>query len=260
MVLLVEQMKQSVPLMPTAARYLITRLLEIDAKGFPFVELFVFDAMICNYLENHLLWPEAMIMRDACNVMRCRYPQDIIPSSCYSIVSQSQFLEAVQIYQLIDALKLKGADEQPLSFAVKQCEEMSLFAARDLSLLFHAVALFTKYGDESKLVDLHNKFSGLALPTSEADDRFIQLKNWGSEDVKTKIDSKPPRDFDDLIDSLPTIVQAWDVAHQMSYLTWRLCIAASNLGGWSETDAVFSRRAAINGLACQNWLAASKGS
>ena len=255
MVLLVEQMKQSVPLMPTAARYLITRLLEIDAKGFPFVELFVFDAMICNYLEDHLLWPEAMIMRDACNVMRCRYPQDIIPSSCYSIVSQIQFLEAVQIYQLIDALKLKRADEQPLSFAVKQCEEMSLFAARDLSLLFHAVALFPKYGDESKLVDLHNKFSGLALPTSEADDRFIQLKNWGSEDVKTKIDSKPPRDFDDLIDSLPTIVQAWDVAHQMSYLTWRLCIAASNLGGWSETDAVFSR-----GLACQNWLAASKGS
>ena len=68
--LLVEQMKQSVPLMPTAARYLITRLLEIDAKGFPFVELFVFDAMICNYLEDHLLWPEAMIMRDACNSRR----------------------------------------------------------------------------------------------------------------------------------------------------------------------------------------------
>ena len=233
-VLLVERMKKSVALMPTAARYLITRLSEIDAKGFPFMELFVFDAMICDYLENHLTWPEATIMRDACNVMRCRYPQDIIPSSCYAIVSQSKFLETVQIYQLMDALKLKGSDEQPLSFAVKQCEEMALYAARDLALLFHSVALFMKFGDEDKLSELNNKFSGLALPTSESDDQFIQLKNWGSEGVKTKVDSKPPREFDDIIDSLSTIdcpTMQYGTPDQLADLALLYC---SESLGWME--------------------------
>lgn len=203
---LLTRMKRSAPLMPPAARFLITELAKIDAGGFPLLEVFVFDAMFCNYMENELLFPEATLMRDVCNVIRCRYPQDIMPSPFYSMVSGDKLFDSIQIKDLIDELKIDSCESEQLSLAVQYCEEAVLITPRDLSLLFHACVLFFNFANPEKVNDFIARMKCLDAPVSDGINQFVLIKNWEANGMNTKLDLRPPRgDFDDLINCLSTI-------------------------------------------------------
>ena len=203
---LLAEMIKNVPLMPTATRFLITQLSKIHTD-FPFMELFIMDAMICDYLENQLLTVETNLMRDVCNVIRCFYPQKIIPSPIYStlVIIDPKFTQKIQLQKFISAFKLDSVENDPLSSAIQICEEQTLFTPRDLTLIFHSLNLFLKYADSSKVSDLANSFSGLAPPSSDDDDRLLCMKTWSGGGSKGKPEIKPTKDFDEIVDCFSSI-------------------------------------------------------
>jgi hypothetical protein len=226
-VLLVKTMLDNADLLPTPARLLITRLCGLQAGDFPFVQLFVFDAMFCGYLENPLLSAHAVTMRDLCNVIRCTYPQSVMPSPVYGIVSENTFFSSLTITPLIEALKLERRPPQPLSVAVEHCDAAALFSPRDLHLLFHAVSLFTKFCDTALTEELTKRvFAGVTPPTSAAMDCVFLLQNWG-DTGKSKVSvGRPPRDFDDLVDALATVNCAelkFETPAELAAVTLQFC-------------------------------------
>ncbi|OHS99979.1 hypothetical protein TRFO_33504 [Tritrichomonas foetus] len=205
---LLRRMCENAPLMPTAARFLITEMSQIQTNGFPFVELFIFDSMFCDYLENKLFSDDPTLMHDICNVIRCCYPQDVISSPIYSMISlmNSQFLDTISINKLINAIKLDKFENDPLSLAISYCEEFSLFTPRDLTLFHRAITLFLNYVDDnSGLTEIVNNFQGVSKPTASNDNQYLMLKSWNDKSQSNKVKLVQTRQFDEIIDCLSTI-------------------------------------------------------
>lgn len=202
---IIQNMIKFAPLMPTPARLLISELCNIEAPNFPFKELFIFEPMICDYLENRYLSSDITLLHDVCSVIRSFYPQDIMPTSNDYVKQQKQMTTTIRIDNLIDALKMESSEEEPISVAIRSCEETTLVTSRDLTLLSQSIELFVKYARKDKIKDLLTNITGLSRPTKCDDRDIIPLKTWTKQLPRTKSDMKPTRAFDDIIDALNMI-------------------------------------------------------
>ncbi|OHS95053.1 hypothetical protein TRFO_38768 [Tritrichomonas foetus] len=233
---LLTNMMKNAPLMPTAARFLITKMLKVKTDHFPFKELFIIDAMICDFLENHLLTDDTTLMRDVCNVIRCCYPQRIIPSPIFSTIKivAPDFPTKVKLNVFINAFKLEKIENDPLTAAIQACEEQTLFTPRDLTLIHNSIALFLKFADPSKVSDLANSFSGLSPPTSNADDRILCLKTWNNSVGRGKTEIKPTRDFDEIVDCLSSINMKKMIYNSTKDLSQNALLYCGSSLGWMQ--------------------------
>lgn len=208
--LLIDNLIKNAPLMPQAARFLITQILKYENEKFPFAELFVIDAMICDFLENRLLTAKTVIMRDVCNILRCGYPQAIIPSPVSSTLNllNLNLKDKIDLKKLINSMCIEKVDNDQLTPSIRIMEEMSLFSPRDLSLLHMMLNFFIKIAKPDKITDLESSFKGLEPPNSDSDDTVICLKSWNSGLSSNRISSKifdSGRDFDEIIDCTSSI-------------------------------------------------------
>ena len=233
---LMKKMIFNAPLLPNATRQLINDISSMfgsfcqkhpDAKQFPFEEIFIFEAMICDYLENKLLTIDATIMHDICDVIRCSYPQSIISSPIFleiNLVKPTNFSEIINVSNVINALKFNCNDEinsdymndnMQMSLVISYISRDSFFLTpRDLTLLYRSIELFLKYAENTdddpktsilKIVSIHLKTIG--NPNFDLDDKYIEYQAWnsGSTKAKRKISVKNQNSneyFNTIIDTL----------------------------------------------------------
>lgn len=213
--LLISNLIKNAPLMPPPARFLISQMLKFNKTTFPFAELFVIDAMICDYLENRLLTAKTVLMHDVCNILRCGYPQSMIQSPVSSTINllNLDLKTKINLNTLITSLCIEKVENDQLTSSIRTMEEMSLFSPRDLTLLHMMVSFFIKFADLSKISDLESSFKGLTPPdlsqlSDDAGDMVLCMKSWNSGLTLNKISSKlfdSGRDFDEIIDCTSSI-------------------------------------------------------
>lgn len=222
--LLISNLIKNAPLMPSAARFLISQMLKFNKTSFPFSGLFVIDAMICDYLENRLLTAKTVLMHDVCNILRCGYPQSIIPSPVSSTLNllNLDLKTKINLNALISSLCIEKVENDQLTPSIRTMEEMSYFSPRDLTLLHMMLSFFIKFANLSQISELESSFKGLTPPNSAADDMVLCLKSWNSGLSIGKISSKlfdAGRDFDEIIDCTSSIdinKLKFNSAHELS--------------------------------------------
>lgn len=233
---LISNLTKNAPLMPSAARFLITQIMKFNKTSFPFSELFIIDAMICDYLENRLLTAKTVLMHDVCNILRCGYPQTIISSPVSSTLNllHLDLGQKINLNGLITSLHIEKVENDQLTQSIRTMEEMSLFSPRDLTLFHMMLSFFLKFANKEKVSELDSSFKGLTPPNSEsiedADDKVLCLKSWNSGLSRvTKITSKifdTGRDFDEIIDCTASIdisKLTFNTAHELSQKALLFC-------------------------------------
>ena len=216
---LLEEMCKNVPLLPQAARLLITEISKINTEGFPFAEFFIFESMICNYLENTLLSNNLTILHDVCNVFRYHYPHNIVKTSAHPILEiitkKKNFSDLLAFQSRIECFKLKNPinpENDPMTIAVSHCERYTLFTTRDFYLIRNCIGIFLKFADESKVTELQNAYNTLNEPKCIDENQFFKINPWdnGQPNSKSsksteKVDLNATKAFDEVIDCLSTI-------------------------------------------------------
>lgn len=209
-VILSEKMIQNAPLLPTAARFLITELASIQTEDFPLSEFFIFESMFFDYLENRYLSHNSTLMRDVCNLIRCSYPQDMIQSPIYSTLAkmniQHDLFQSLSLKNLMESFKLDTFENDPISIAIENLDEISLFTPRDFTLIRNSIQNILKYigpQDATKLVSL---FQELNPPSTDNDYQYIKVVKWiNAKKPVEKLDTKTTQAYDTTVDSLTSI-------------------------------------------------------
>ncbi|KAK8844988.1 hypothetical protein M9Y10_021161 [Tritrichomonas musculus] len=216
---LLEEMCKNIPLLPTAARYLITEISKIKTEGFPFSEFFIFESMFCNYLENMLLSNNVTILRDICNIFRYHYPYGIVKTSAHTILKiitqKKDFFSMLALPSRIEKFKLSKPiipENDPMTKAISHCEKYALFTTRDFYLIRNSIGIFLEFSDESKVSELLNAYNSLNEPNLIDENQFFKIDPWDNGSAKSKggnpsekIDLNATKAFDEVVDSLSTI-------------------------------------------------------
>jgi hypothetical protein len=229
---LIQKMEESVPLMPVAARRLWTALNAMNTGRFTFIEVFGCEAMLFGYLEHPFLSLHATLLRDLCNVIRCSYPQDMLPSPVYGFVKSNPELPSIQLGRLVRRLCVRNLEASLLSQAIQFCEQSTVLTTRSLFLIYQCLGTFFMYGTGRGIRDIVSIFSLLAEPAVVNMDQLFSLKISAGKAKPPRPAQPPPPYFNDFANLLAGIdyhAMRWRNPAELANRT--LLFAGSHLNG-----------------------------
>ena len=202
---LLKHMMSCITLLHDSSRYFLTQLSQIteDQK---YMQSFLFDATFSTYLKNNLLNDECLVLKDVCEVIKTIYPQNFMPSKLFAEIQEITKIEEIgDISKFFDSLKLEKItrSNDSVSKAVTMCERSSIYAPKDLQIMYDMTSSFVKEMDKEQaipqLVDAINALSPLV---DTNDDKVVILKQWAGGNLREKVELKPTKTYDDIIDGL----------------------------------------------------------
>jgi hypothetical protein len=163
-----------------------------------------------------MLSANPVLLGDVCEVLKCLYPQDFMPSTVYDQISKDKLSKIATLRSFFDAAKLETLkrNNDSVSKAVSMCERSALYSPRDLAIIYNMSSLFIKETEQDQLKQISDAINSLTPPTSSDDDKVLLIKIWDSDSGREKIELKPTKTFDDIIDGLSMLD-----SNQMKYST-----------------------------------------
>ena len=205
---LLTRMISCITLLPDSARYFLTTLSRNCGER-KYMETFLFDATICAYLKNSLLNDEYLVLSDVCEVIKTIFPQNFMPSRIYKEIKELCEISTIgDLSMFFDSLKLEQIvrTDDSVSKAVSMCERASLFSPKDLQIMYKMSSSFVKeIGKDDCIQQLNDAVNAIAPLLSNDDDKVILIKLWGGSNQREKIELKPTKTYDDIIDGLSMI-------------------------------------------------------
>ena len=205
---LLTRMISCITLLPDSARYFLTKISRScgDQKC---MEAFLFDSTICEYLKNNLLNDEYIVLSDVCEVIKTIFPQSFMPSKIYNEIKELCEISSIgDLSMFFNSLKLEEIvkTDDYISMAVSMCEKAFLYSPKDLQLIYNMTSIFVKEIEKDEAIQqLNDAINAVASLLLSDDDKVILIKLWGGSNQREKLELKPTKTYDDIIDGLSMI-------------------------------------------------------
>ena len=187
---LVKRMMMCAPLLPLAARQLITALWHFDETDKNFWRTYILDTLVCRYIENFVIMES-----DDMQITICR--------SLRELINSEQDRKVVD--QLIDQLCVTNDLADGVSDAVEIAERSSVFTPRDLTIVYQIVNDFIQQGTQETMQRLIETMTGIDAPLLSDDNQFLLVRPWKSESILGELDLKKTSGFDEFVDIVNNI-------------------------------------------------------
>ena len=182
---LIKRMMICAPLLPLAARQLITTLWSFDQKDTDFWRVFLLDTLVCRYIENFVIMEN----------------DDMQTSICSSLRSMASNKDDVRLVdELINKLCVTDERSDGVSDAVEIAERTSVFTPRDLTILYSITNDFIQNGSPDTMKKLTDAITGLDKPCNDVDNQFLLVRPWKSDSILQALNLKKTGGFDEFVD------------------------------------------------------------
>ncbi|OHT10326.1 hypothetical protein TRFO_20463 [Tritrichomonas foetus] len=199
---MIERMETSVSLLPEVSRLLISTLLKI-CEPYPNLKYeLIIDSLFCQYILNYVESPEDLLLNDSVSVLRCLCG---LPNLLDDEISELVFKSNIKIGPFIEKLELKREIDNSLTTAMSMSDCTSLITSRDLTLIYSAVFLFSKYCDKNTDEGLTQLLTGISIPKNVNDHDFIQIKSIKSTSSLNQVKMLSTAPYDEIIDIFNSI-------------------------------------------------------
>ena len=188
---LIKRMMSCAPLLPIAARQLITALWNFDKSSREFWRTYILDTLVCRYIENFVIMESSDMKKSICREIR-------------SMTTESEETIAL-VDKLIDKLCLREGASDGISDAVEIVERSSVFTPRDLTIIYSYVEDFLSVGQQEVTQKLSDTIVGLSKPLVDTDSQFLLVRPWKSESILGELDLRKTGGFDEFVDILNSI-------------------------------------------------------
>ena len=182
---LIKRMMVCAPLLPLAARQVITALWSFDEKDKNYWRIFILDTLVCRYIEHFVIMENDDMQTSICTSLR-------------NMASNED--DVILVDQLINKLCISNDLNDGVSDAVEIAERSSVFTPRDLTILYSITNDFIQQGNQDQMKSIVDAITGLDKPCNDVDNQFLLVRPWKSESILQALNLKKTGGFDEFID------------------------------------------------------------